>query len=73
MIGIRFFVALLVFWVCKQPKKVLLISNYPSFVPFLLWYFPHLRLGEWVWQAERLNYTFKEMWHYVSTDPWGSP
>ena len=72
MIGIRFFVALLMFWAFKQPKKILLLINYPSFVQFVLWYFPHLLLGEWIWRAERLDYNLQQMWDYVSTDPWGS-
>ncbi len=72
MIGVRYFVGVFSFWWFKQPQKVLLVLNYPSFIPFVLWYFPHLRLGEWVWQAETLNYNFSEMWAYVSTDSVGS-
>ena len=72
MIGIRSLVGIFFFGLFKQPKKVWLITNQLGFVPFLLLYFPHLRLGEWLWRADRLNYTFKEMWDYVSTDPLGS-
>lgn len=72
MIGIRFFMGLGFFMISKKPKTIFVLTNQIGFVPFLFLYFPHLRLGEWVWQADRLNYTFKEMWDYVSTDPFGS-
>ena len=72
MIGVRTLLGGLFFAVFKKPKAVFLITNQIGFVPFLLLYFPHLRLGEFFWGAPRLDYSFKEMWIYVSTDPFGS-
>jgi uncharacterized protein (DUF2062 family) len=72
MIGVRYVMAIAFFALFKMPQSVALITNYVAMVPFFLLYFPHLRLGEWLWGAERLNYNFSEMWDYVSTDPFGS-
>jgi len=72
MIGVRHLMAIVFFWIFKMPQSVALITNYFAMVPFFLLYFPHLRLGEWIWKAERLNYNFSQMWDYVSTDPFGS-
>lgn len=72
MIGIRYFMAVGFFAWFKMPQSVAFVVNYVAMGPFFLLYFPHLRLGEWVWQAERLDYNFKQMWDYVSTDPFGA-
>jgi hypothetical protein len=72
MIGVRYLMAILFFALLKKPQSVALVTNYVAMVPFFLLYFPHLRLGEWLWQVERLDYNFSEMWDYVSTDPFGS-
>lgn len=72
MIGVRHLMAIIFFAIFKMPQSVALITNYVAMAPFLLLYFPHLRLGEWLWQAEKLDYSFSEMWDYVSTDPFGS-
>ncbi len=72
MIGVRTLVQLAVFWPLKRSMTLMFVMNNISFLPFLLLYFPHLRLGEWLWQAERLDFGFMEMWHFVEADPLGS-
>ena len=72
MIGVRTLVQLAVFWPLKRSTTLMVVTNNISFLPFLALYFPHLRLGEWLWQAERLDFTFIEMWRFVEADPLGS-
>ena len=72
MIGIRFWLGIAVFAFFKQPQKLLILMNYVGLIPFVLMYFVHLRLGEKIWQAPALDYTLREMWDYVTTDPIGS-
>lgn len=72
MIGIRTLLGGLFFGVFKKPKSIFLVTNQIGFIPFLLLYFPHLRIGEFLWKAERLDFSFREMWDYVAADPIGS-
>lgn len=72
MIGIRTLLGIVVFGIFRRNKTILIATNQVSFLPFLLLYFPHLRLGELLFGAPRLGFGFVEMWNFVEADPWGS-
>ncbi len=69
MIGIRTLLGLLIFLVFSRNKTLLVATNQISFLPFLLLYFAHLRLGEYLLGAPRLEFGFIEMWHFVEAHP----
>lgn len=72
MIGVRTILGGMGIWIFGYSQKIFWITNNFGFIPFLLLYFPHIRIGEWIFNAPRFLMSFADLWDYVALDPLGS-